>query len=258
MDTSRLDHCGWSSFDPELFFGEPGRRSRQIGPAILKIIQTYSPGRTVLELCCGGGALAIFLAEAGCRITAIDLSESMLETFRQTLADKDKTIRDRIRILCGDVCTFDIGRQFDFIIFEDDGFGYLLTEEDQIACLSRIVRHLAPGGRFLLANKTPAIEFSEPGEYDYDPTTRIISRPHIWTTVDANGASKTVRMGGERRRVVESAELLSLLDRVGLKVLHQWGDLEQTPFHQAEMPEYILLMEASAPPLKQAAGIAQD
>lgn len=56
-DTSRLDRCGWSSFRPDLFLNEPGRLSRDLGDAFLKMLRDFSGGKRVLELCCGAGRI---------------------------------------------------------------------------------------------------------------------------------------------------------------------------------------------------------
>ncbi len=258
MDTSRLDSCGWSSFRPELFFDEPGRKSRQVGPSVLNIIEKYSPGRRILDLCCGGGALSIFLAEAGCQVSALDLSEPMLAVFRKRLANSDPRIHQQVTLVHDDVCTFDLGQKFDFIILEDDFFGYLLTDQDQVACLSRVRRHLTSNGRFLLANKTPDIEFGESSSYDFDPQTRILTRPQDWTTVDPNGKRTTIRKGIERRRVIDPDELNRLLDLTGFDILHRWGDLDQTPFQDPASQEYVFLMQAAQVPPPPAAETNQD
>ncbi len=257
MDASRLDSCGWASFRTELFFEEPGRRARQVGPAALAIIEAFSPGRRVLELCCGGGALSIFLAKAGCQVTALDLSDPMLQAFRQSLANVDPQVRQRVTLVREDVCTFDLGQTFDFIILEDDCFGYLLTEQDQLACLTKVRRHLKSDGRFLLTNKTPGLEFAAP-DYEYDPATRIITRPNDWTAVDANGEQTTIREGIERRRVFHLDELNSLLDRSDLDVLHRWGDLDRTPFQDPASQEYVFLMQAAPPQPQPEAGTSPD
>lgn len=256
VSSSRLDRCGWSSFDPVLFFDEPGRKSRRVGPAIRDIVRDYSYGQHILELCCGGGVLAIFLAESGYDVTALDLGEAMLDQFRKAITDCDKPTRNRLHPVHADVCEFDLGRQFDFIIFEDDGLGYLLSEKDQRACLGRIARHLAPDGRCLLTNLTPDLEMGLSDTYEYDPDTHILTRPHNWTTTDANGQRATVHQGFARRYLYSWDELNRLLQSVGLEIIEQWGDLDRTSFKNPEEHEYVLLIQ-HAPP-KQAGEKAPD
>jgi len=201
-----------------------------------------------LELCCGGGTLAIFLAEAGYQVTALDLSESMLSAFRERLSAVNPEAQSRLTLLCKDVCTFDLALEYDFIILEDDFLGYLLTDKDQLACLSRVHRHLRSGGRFLLTNKTPDQELSESTAYDYAPQTKVLTRPNNWTSIDDNGQPTTIREGFERRRLIEPDELDCLLQKAGFDILHRWGTLDQEPFRDPSTHEYIFLMQARKPP----------
>ena len=183
MSKTRLDARGWSTFRPELFLNETGRISRDVGDDYRKLLHDYSPGCDVLELCCGGGALATRLAREGYNVVGLDLSESMLDFFRRRLQVVEETFRCRVRIVHGDMCEFDLHRTFDFIILEDDSFGYLLTQADQIACLRCVHQHVSNGGCFFLSNKTPDIEFSD-SQYEYDPISQVKRRPIDWDLPD--------------------------------------------------------------------------
>ncbi len=243
MGQSRLDQCGWSSFDPALFFDEPGRVARRAGPATHDMIRDFSPGQAVLELCCGGGALSIYLAQSGFDVTAVDLSEKMLNQFQKQMAGCDETTRNRLNLVRADVCAFDLGRQFDFIILEDDGLGYLLNAEDQQACMGRISRHLAPDGRCLLTNMTPDLEKTASKAFEYDRETHILTRPHHWTSTDAGGQRTVIHQGFERRYLYECGQLQRLIHSVGLEVFKRWGDLNRAPFKDPATQEYVLLIQ---------------
>ena len=47
VDSSRLDACGWNSFKTELFFKDEGRKNRDIGDDILRIINKYSDAQNI-------------------------------------------------------------------------------------------------------------------------------------------------------------------------------------------------------------------
>lgn len=52
----------------------------------------FKPGKRVLELGCGPGRNAIFFAENGCVVDAVDLSEEALEWGRQRAKEKNLTV----------------------------------------------------------------------------------------------------------------------------------------------------------------------
>lgn len=241
IDTSRLDDCGWSSFRPELFLDEPGRKYREVGDAFLSLVQGFSRGDRVLELCSGAGKLVIHLARNGFQVVGLDLSADMLTVCREDVAAEEMDVQARIELVQGDICTFELKRVFDFIILEDDGFGYLLTQEDQIACLTAIRRHLSDEGYFLLNCTTPQRDLAHP-PYEYDPVQQIKTAEHRWDVVGEDGAEQVVQQGFERRKVIYPCELELLLKMAGLEAVHRWGDLERTPFVDPSEQEYNYLV----------------
>ena len=56
----------------------------------------------VLELGCGSGRITLPLAQAGCRVTGLDLSEQMLAIARQRLQSIDESTRRHVHLLHAD------------------------------------------------------------------------------------------------------------------------------------------------------------
>jgi SAM-dependent methyltransferase len=239
---SRLSACGWNSFRPELFFNDAGRKLRDVGDDFLPIIKEFCAGTRILELCSGGGKLLIKLARAGFEVTGIDLSKDMLDICRRIVKKENKAVQDRIRLLQDDMCSFDLGEEFDFIILEDDSFVYLLTTEDQISLLKRVHAHLSDKGFFFLCFATPQRELNSSRPFEYDQIRQIKAQPCEWTLVDESGKVHIVKEGTERRRLTYPCELELLLMMSGLVPASRWGDLQKSPFVDAVRQEYHYLI----------------
>lgn len=98
-------------------------------------------GKQVLEIGCGLGSHAQLLAEAGCRLTAIDLTERAVELTRERL---------RLRGFSADVMKMDAenmefqAAQFDFVW----SWGVIHHSADTEQIIRNVYRVLKPGGEF--------------------------------------------------------------------------------------------------------------
>src|SRR5437870_6840590 len=107
-------------------------------------------GDPVLELGCGTGRITMALAEAGKRITGLDLSERMLERAVKKRATLLVEARERVHLVQGNMAGFDLGETFRLIIIPFRPFQHLLEVQQQLDCLDCVQKHLAPGGRLIL------------------------------------------------------------------------------------------------------------
>ena len=104
----------------------------------------------VLELACGTGRVSLKLAETGCQVTGLDLSESMLNVFYDKLAQAASDIRDRISLHSGSMSNFTLNEAFSLIIAPCRAFQALTEQGDIQNCLSCIREHLNDDGRFII------------------------------------------------------------------------------------------------------------
>ncbi len=131
-----------------------------------------SQGDPILELGCGTGRVLLPLAQAGFRVVGLDLSEPMLGRCRTKLESKPPEVRQRVRLVRGDMTGFDLGEQFRMITIPFRPFQHLLEVEQQLACLRCAHRHLAPGGKFIVDF------FQTDPRRMYDPQFTKESSPH--------------------------------------------------------------------------------
>jgi SAM-dependent methyltransferase len=98
----------------------------------------------ILELGAGTGRVSVPLARRGYAVTALEPSQTMLESARAFAAAENVPLE----VVRGDARDFSLGRQFPLIIAPFNMLMHLYTLPDQDAALSSIKRHLEPGGVF--------------------------------------------------------------------------------------------------------------
>ena len=102
---------------------------------------------TLLDVGCGTGGHAIELGRRGYAVTGVDLSQHMVNL----AADKSTGLppSQRPQWVCGDVRKFETGCHYDLAIMMFAVVGYLTTNDDVLAGLRNVRRHLKPGALFV-------------------------------------------------------------------------------------------------------------
>ncbi len=112
----------------------------------------------MLEVGCGTGRTLIPCARAGADITGLDLSEDMLDHCRELLQREPEEVRQRVRLVQGNMADFHLMEKFDLITIPFRPFQHLATVEEQLAALGCIREHLKPRGKFVLDIFDPDLE----------------------------------------------------------------------------------------------------
>jgi SAM-dependent methyltransferase len=107
-------------------------------------------GGPVLELGCGTGRLLAPMAQAGADVTGLELSPRMLRLCRRKVNRLPAPARARLRLVCGNMARFRLGRKFALVLIPGRAFQHLLSPRHERACLRLVRQHLAPGGRLAL------------------------------------------------------------------------------------------------------------
>jgi SAM-dependent methyltransferase len=124
--------------------GDPGA-----GPADMD-----EPGG-ILELACGSGRLLLPLAASGARVTGLDYSPAMLALAREKV--RAAGLQRRVKLVQGDMRSFDLGRAFDLAIVGLNSLMHLETQHDQYEALLAAARHLTPDGRLVVDLFNPEV-----------------------------------------------------------------------------------------------------
>ncbi|WP_438446185.1 class I SAM-dependent DNA methyltransferase [Gorillibacterium sp. sgz5001074] len=120
----------------------------------------YGKPRTLADLGCGTGSIAIPLAGLGCRVYGIDLSEEMLAIAREK---SDRTRRqsgfgsgaDDPMWLQQDMREWELDEPVDAVVSFCDSVNYLTEQEDVAELFARTYEGLKPGGWFAFDVHTP-------------------------------------------------------------------------------------------------------
>lgn len=118
--------------------------SGQVNAAVASEVASISPG-TALDLGCGEGGDALWLAEAGWTVTAVDISATALAVGAATAASRG--LADRITWLRADLAEWQPSAEFDLVTA---AFLHSPVELPRELILSRALTAVAPGGRLLV------------------------------------------------------------------------------------------------------------
>ena len=126
--------------------------------------------RRVLELGCGPGRNAVFLASRGCEVDAVDLSPAAIAWARERAAEAGADVRFH----CGDVFELtraDLGGPYDLVY--DSGCFHHLPPHRRISYLQLLDRVLAPGGHLGLVCFASGAMGSELPDEEFYRDTRL-------------------------------------------------------------------------------------
>jgi SAM-dependent methyltransferase len=131
----------------EEHYGERERVwSGRVNVRLAEVVESMSPGRA-LDLGCGEGADALWLAEHGWQVTAVDISQTALD--RAAAEATAHNVADRIDFQQRDLTDGFPGGQFDLVSAQ---FLHSTVPMDRAKLLRRAAGAVAPGGTLLVVD----------------------------------------------------------------------------------------------------------
>jgi SAM-dependent methyltransferase len=110
-------------------------------------------GGPILDLACGTGRVSHVLARHGFPTVGLDLNPQFIRKAQELTPSPVADGVSSLRFEVGDARAFSLPERFALVVMLDQSFKYLLTHDDQLACLSQVRRHLLPHGRFLVEHR---------------------------------------------------------------------------------------------------------
>jgi len=218
-------------------------------------------GEPALELACGTGRVVLPLARAGVQVTGLDASPYMLGELRRKLAQEERGVRGRVRVVEASMTEFALEERFGLIYVPARSFQALLTRADQRRCLECCARHLRPEGRMAVDVFNPRLDFlirpgghdDAPDEFpgptgltvrheahaDYDLVSQTVigSWRYQWRAPNAEMIGREYAL---RLHYFFRFELEWMLEACGFEVEALYGYFDRSAF-TAESPEMVLV-----------------
>ncbi len=210
-------------------------------------------GSPVLELGAGTGRLALPILENGHTYTGIECNPAFVKSARQKL----ETFDSKASVLEGDMRSFDLNQQFQFIFIGFNSIFHLLTNDEVLSFLSCVRWHLADYGTFLIDTFVPDPLFLYRDkqkyyvmEFDYsDGTYCIVSETNEYNSeTQINHIQWYFNNEGEDDPKVFQFDMHMifpdtmdrLLNDAGLVIREKYGDYDKTPLGpESQLQIYI-------------------
>ena len=118
-------------------------------PALVSLLAELPPASPVLDLGCGSGDLAVFLARGGLDVLGVDFVDAAIEEARRKAAALADGTAGSLEFRVADALRPSrLGRRFGAIV--DSGFFHLFTPEECDRLVDEVAAALLPGGRYYL------------------------------------------------------------------------------------------------------------
>ncbi len=203
---------------------------------------------SILDLGCGAGRHAKYLASKGFCVTGLDLAESSIRTAQRWERPGLRFLRHDMRL--------PFGRQaFDYVFNMFTSFGYFDDAAEHQRVLQNIASSLRPGGLLVLdyLNVRHAESRLVPAEVkDIDGVryrvTRWSDATHFYKRIEVEDRQRNAPNGNNERiehveRVAKftRADFVRMLARAGMSIEAAFGDYALRPYDVDSSPRLILL-----------------
>lgn len=189
---------GYSAAFARIYNQHWARFAQTTAPVLRAFYETTKTGdqnRTLLDICCGTGQLALHFLDAGYDVTGIDLSEPMLEFARTNTAPY--IVAGRAQFYLADASNFSLDSQYGLALSTFDALNHLPELASLKGCFQSVFSALVEGGFFIFDLNTPTgLRNWNNFSLDDQPEMMLVTR----AVYDAAGGKAYTRISGFTRR----------------------------------------------------------
>ncbi|MBK8967471.1 MAG: methyltransferase domain-containing protein [Lewinellaceae bacterium] len=194
----------------------------------------------ILDLACGKGRHARYLAEKGFDVTGLDISPSNIVFARQFE-------HERLTFSQHDMRRPFYINYFDAILNIFTSFGYFDSDEDHIKTLANVHRGLKSGGLFLLDFFNA--QWVQQNMVKHEVKSLDGIEFHLHKTIRGNRIYKRVEftigdkklMFREQVRLFSTSDFQTMFNESGLKIIEMFGDYDLSTFQPEHSRRLILI-----------------
>lgn len=206
-------------------------------PAAITLLNRLAGGGRALELGIGTGRIALPLKQSGLQVSGIDASESMVARLHAKRGGK------LIHVTQGDFADVPVTGKYALIYVLFNTFYQLLTQDDQVRCMTNVASHLEPQGAFVIEAFVPDLSRFSGGQAvravdirqdrvqldvsQHDSVRQRITSQHMF--FEESG----LRLYPVEIRYVWPSELDLMARLAGLVLKQRWGDWHAGEFTAA-------------------------
>lgn len=206
----------------------------------------------VLDLGCGTGTLCCALAQRGHQVTGVDPAAPMLAIAA------GKPYADKVEWIQSNAQDYRSENRFDLIVMMGHAFQILLTDEEVLAVLGTMRRHLKPGGKAAFETRNPNIDWVRVWG-THAPVVHPLPGGRVRETLQITNASgelisfdqqfefpDVTLTSSSTLRFLARPQVETFIARSGLVVREVYGDWDRSPFEPEQSPEMIFVLEESS------------
>jgi len=247
IDDDTLREGTRAHYEDGAYYEQAYRRRRDDVRFYANLAEEHGEGGRVLELGCGSGRVTREIARRGVEVVGVDLVQAMLDHAAARLLKEPKRVRERIRLVRGDLRSVRLEERFDLVVSPFNVFMHLYARRDVERALETVRAHLERGALFVfdvlmpypeMLSRDPARvykvgkvkrggrEYHYRERFEYDPVRQVQQTDLAFVGVDDPADFHLTPL---TQRQFFPAELEALLHYNGFAIVERFGDFERRP-----------------------------
>ena len=198
---------------------------------------------TILELASGTGRLTHIFLNSGASYTGLEICSEFVGAAQKKFDASSKNIA----FICGNMCDFNLNKQFDLIFIGFNSFLHLLTDNDVASFFDCIKKHMHENSRFIIDIYIPhplflyrpdntffhVLEYRDSitKEHIFVEETNIYDKKTDINEISWYFSTKINKHFDKKKfyvRMYFPAKMNQLLIDAGFKIINQWGDYNRS------------------------------
>ena len=233
-------------FNTEEYLNVYRHRNDEDAKSLFDLIKkniTLEKNAKVLDLACGAGRHSILFAKSGFDVTAVDISENLLDVGRKNSIE----LGLNINFIKSDLRNLKLAQKFQLILSLFTSFGYFENDDENEEVIKIAANHLLNNGYFIIDffNSVYLKNYLIPVSYDkieggIIKQERIFKENRLIKKISINMRDKK-KLFHESVRAYTKDELLLLFSNHALKIQNIFGDYYGNDFQESISPRIIII-----------------